>query len=275
MRRHLQNKTLKFIFIIMISTIIAVLLHQIHNDPLMNLNSKTQSLVVTSGLFPPIAFFALVMTFGIIGLIFIKIQKNLWGSKIRKGMVFGIAMSGVWIIGMTEAHVLFSLSLFGEIYTGFADSCGILVMCLLLGKHFADDTPTKKIKPKTRYISILIIAAIYLLVRYFSYSILNIESAYITNPFGTFIWTAAMGTWIGIMYAVMDMNIYQKIPFKHALLFGGLIFGLQWIIFNLFALLFVVVPVSDLLFRSVFDILAIILGVYFYRKHSIQKSAVF
>ena len=74
----------------MISTIIAVLLHQIHNDPLMSLNSKTQSLVVTSGLFPPIAFFALVMTFGIIGLIFIKIQKNLWGSKIRKGMVLGL-----------------------------------------------------------------------------------------------------------------------------------------------------------------------------------------
>ena len=269
MKLHLQNKTLQFIFIVMISTIIAVLLHQIHNDPLMNISSKTQSIVITSGFFPPIAFAALAMTFSIIGLIFLRIQNRLLGSKIQKGMLFGIVMSGIWIIGMTEAHVLFSLSLLGEIYTGFADSCGIFILCLLLGKYFADDTPANKSKPKTRYISILIIATMYIVVRYFSYTILNIESAYITNPFGTFIWTAAMGIWIGIMYVVMDMNIYKKIPFKHALLFGGLVFGLQWILFNLFALLFVVVPVSDLLFRSVFDTIAIILGVYFF---SVKKQ---
>ena len=261
---HIQNKTLKYLLIVFASTILSVLLHQVYDDPLMNLSGKTQSIVITSGLFPPVAFTALASTFGIIGFIFLGIQKSLRGSKLRKGMVFGLAMSGVWIIGMTEAHVLFSLSLFGEIYTGIADGSGILVMSLLLGKNLADDTFEEKILPETTYLAITIIAVIFILVRYLSYSVLHIESSYTTQPLATFLWTMIMGSWIGIMYTLIGMNIYQRNPLKHALLFGGLVFGLQWIIFNLFALLFIVVPVLDLILRSVFDTLAIILGVYFF-----------
>ena len=265
MKLNFKNKTMKFSFIVFMCTILSVLLHQIHSDPLMSLSSKTQSIIITSGLFPPVAFTALAITFGIIGLIFLGIQKYLWGSKLRKGMVFGLAIGGVWIIGMIEAHVLFSLSFFGEVYTGFADSCGILTMCLLLGKNFADNTPLRENRPKTSYIAIMVISGMYIIVRYLSYSVFSIESAYIMNPFGTFIWTAAMGAWIGIMYSQMDINIFEKSPLKHALLFGGVVFGLQWIIFNLFALLFIVVPVSDLLFRSGFDVIAITLGVYIFQ----------
>ena len=261
---HLQKKTLKFLIIVFACTILSVLLHQVYDDPLMNLSGKTQSIIITSGSFPPVAFTALATTFGIIGLIFLGIQKSLSGSKLRKGMVFGLAMGGVWIIGMTEAHVLFSLSLFGEIYTGIADSSGILVMSLLLGKNIADDTLEEKKRPKTKYLAITVIAVMYIIVRYLSYSVFYIESSYATQPLATFLWTLVMGSWIGIMYTLIGMNIYQKDPLKHAFLFGGLVFGLQWIIFNLFALLFIVVPVWDLIFRSVFDTFAIILGVYFF-----------
>ncbi len=154
--------------------------------------------------------------------------------------------------------------MFGEIYTGIADSSGILVMSLFLGKYLADDTLKEKIIPKTTYLAITIIAVMYIMVRYLSYSVLKIESSYATQPLATFLWTLVMGSWIGIVYTVIGMNNYQKNPLKHALLFGGLVFGLQWIIFNLFALLFIVVPVWDLIFRSVFDTFAVILGVYFF-----------
>jgi hypothetical protein len=43
-------------------------------------------------------------------------------------------------------------------------------------------------------------------------------------------------------------------------------------LFNLFALLFIVVPVLDLVYRSVFDALAVILGAYisstFHRRYA-------
>lgn len=264
MRLHIQSKSLKFVLIVFVCTIFSVLLHQIHDDPLKNVSGKSQSIVLTSGLFPPVAFASLVMTFGFIGLIFLRIQKSLYGSKLKKGMVFGFAMSGVWIIGMTEAHVLLSLSLFGEIYTGIADSIGIVLMSLLLGKNLADDTHEEKKPGKTTFFAIMIIAVMYTMVRYLSYSILKIESSYATRPLATFLWTIIMGGWIGIMYRLIGMNISRTNPLKHSIVFGGLIFGLQWIIFNLFALLFIAVPVLDLIYRSVFDTFAIILGVYSY-----------
>jgi len=262
-----KNKALRFLVIVIMSTIVSVIFHQIHNDPLMNLAGKTQSFLITSGMFPPVAFSSLAATFAIIGLIFLGIQKSMQGSKSKKGIFFGIAISGIWIIGMIEAHVLFSLSLFGEIYTGFADSIGIFTMCYFLGKNFADDTlidtPLKKDTPKTSYLAVPIITIMYILVRYFSYSILGIESAYIGNPVATFIWTLSMGGWIGIVYARMSLDMYRS-PLKNALLLGGIIFGVVWIIFNLFAVLFIIVPVSDLILRSGFDMLAVILGVYFF-----------
>ncbi len=266
MNLGLKNKTSRFLLIVLLSTLVSIILHQIHNDPLMDLDSKAQSIVITSGLFPIVASIALATTFGIIGLIFLWIQKHLWGSKLQKGLIFGLSMCGVWIIGMTEAHVLFSLSLFGELYTGFADGVGILLMSVLLGKYFVDDTFKEKKKPQISVMAILSIAIFYLIARYFSYFILNIESAAISAPFATFVWTAALGIWIGFMYTLMDIDKYRTTPFKHAVLFGGIVFGIEWIIFNLFALIFIVTPVSDLIYRSLFDVLGVMIGVYVFSK---------
>jgi len=81
-----------------------------------------------------------------------------------------------------------------------------------------------------------------------------------------------MGGWIGIMYRLVGRDIGYKHPLKRAMVFGGLVFGLNWLVFNLFALLFIVVPVIDLVYRSVFDALAIIMGVYiftlFQKRHT-------
>lgn len=259
-----QRNCWKFFLIIVASTVLAVLLHQVHHDPLMNLGSKPQSIVITSGWFPPVAFTALVLSFCAMGLIFLGIQKTLRGMKLRKGGVFGLALSGIWIIGMLEAYVLFPVSLFGEIYTGTADSCGILLMSILLGKYLADDTRDREKHPGTMFPAIVLLPVMYVMMRYFSYIVLHIESSYTTRPLATFLWTAGMGGWIGVMYSLVGRDMWHRQPLKHAVVFGGLVFGLNWILFNLFALLFVVVPVSDLLYRSVVDAFAVMMGVYLF-----------
>ncbi len=273
MKTHNQQKrSWKFVLIIVASTILAILLHQLHDDPLMHLKSKPQSILITSGWFPPIAFIALAFTFGVMGCIFLGIQKTFRGTKLWKGGVFGLAMSGLWIIGMTEAYVLFPVSLFGEIYTGIADSCGILLMSLLIGKYWADDTLDKQKHTSTTFPAIVILSVIYVIVRYFSYAVLEIESSYITRPLATFLWTAGMGGWIGIMYRLVSGRTFRTHPLKHAAVFGGLVFGVTWILFNLFALLFIATPVLDLVYRSFFDSLAVILGAYissmFHRRYT-------
>jgi hypothetical protein len=81
-----------------------------------------------------------------------------------------------------------------------------------------------------------------------------------------------MGGWIGIMYRLVSGGMLRTHPLKHAAVFGGLVFGVTWILFNLFALLFIVTPVLDLVYRSFVDALAVILGAYissmFHRRYT-------
>jgi len=257
-----KKQGLKFFLIILASTVFAVLLHQVHRDPLMTLSTKAKSIIITSGYFPPVAFASLAMAFCIMGLMFLAIQKTLHGAKQLKGALFGIAFGGMYLIGMIEVYVIYPVSLFGEFYTGIVDGSGILLMSLLLGKYMADDMPEKERLARPSFPAILIIPVIYVLMRYFSYIVLHIESSYSTRPLASFMWTAVMGCWGGIMYILVGRGIGYENPLKQAMVFGGLVFGINWLIFNLFALLFIRVSVLDLLYRSIFDSLAIIIGVY-------------
>jgi hypothetical protein len=256
------KRALKFFLIILAGTAFAILLHQAYPDPLKTLSTKPTSIVVTSGWFPPIASAALALSFGVIGVIFFAIQRMLPGTKIQKGGSFGLALSGMYLIGMIEGWVLFPVSLFGEIYTGIADGCGILLLSLLLGKFMAGDTPNEEKRGGTTFPASLIIAVIFVVARYFSYTVLHIESTYIERPMATFLWTAGMGGWVAIMVRLVGRYLRSSHPLKQAFLFGGLVFGLNWLVFNLFALLFIVIPLWDLLFRSVIDALGVTAGVY-------------
>lgn len=252
----------KFFLIIFVSTIFAVLLHQVYHDPLMTLDTRAKSIIITSGYFPPVAFASLATAFCIMGLMFLAIQNKLNGTKQIKGVLFGIAFGGMYLVGMIEAYVVYPVPLFGEFYTGMVDGSGILLMSLLLGKYMANDMSAEEKIARPALPAVLIILVTYVLIRYFSYSVLHIESSYSTRPLATFIWTAGMGSWGGIMYILLGRNIWRRSPFKQASIFGGLVFGINWLIFNMFALLFIRVPVLDLLYRSLFDSLAIIIGVY-------------
>jgi len=252
----------RFFLIVLASTVFAILLHQLHHDPLMTLSTMTRSGIITSGYFPPVAFASLALAFGILGWTFLAIQQTLRGSGLFKGTRFGIALGGMYLVGMMEAYVVYPVPLFGEFYTGMVDGCGILLMSLMLGKYLAEEGPAVSRMAYQAFPAILIIPVIYVLARYFSYTLFQIESSYTTRPLATFLWTIGMGYWIGIMYLLVGRSAWHGNPVKRALVFGGLVFGINWLIFNLFVLLFIKVPLSDLLFRSLFDSVAIIAGVY-------------
>ena len=266
-------KSIKFLAILFASTVFAVLLHQIRHDPLMTVGTKAKSVVITSGYFPLAAFSSLIVAFGVIGLMFLAIHKTLYGTKYRKGALFGMALGGMYFVGMIEAYAAYPVPLLGEVFTGMVDGCGILFMSLLLGRYLADDSTDLEPPEPWRFSSILIISIAYVLIRYFSYTVIQIESGYSEKPLATFLWTAAMGCWIGVMYMSVGRHIYQESPFSQSLAFGGLIYGFNWLIFNLFVLLFIKASIADLFYRALLDTLAIVIGVYCFAKISkIRKS---
>lgn len=252
----------KFFIIILTSTVFTILLHQVRHDPLMTLGTKPTSIIITSGYFAPAAFASLALAFCIMGLMFLAVQKTIHGTKLGKGALFGTALGGMYLVGMIEAYVVYPVPLFGEFYTGLVDGSGILLMGLLLGRYMAEDMPAGNIPARPASSAFLTIPVIYVLMRYFSYTVLNIDSTYSTHPVATFLWTAGMGCWCGIMYLLVGRGPGQKNPLKQALVFGGLVFGINWLIFNLFVLLFIRVSALDLLCRSVFDSIAVIIAVY-------------
>ena len=81
-----------------------------------------------------------------------------------------------------------------------------------------------------------------------------------------------MGCWGGVMYILIGRDVAYENQLKQAMVFGGLVFGMNWVIFNLFALLFIKVSVLDLLYRSIVDSLAIMIGVYISSFFSARKA---
>jgi hypothetical protein len=118
-----------------------------------------------------------------------------------------------------------------------------------------------------------VIPGLYVLVRYFSYGILRIDSTYTARPLATLVWTAGMGCWVGVMYVLAGRYTGDRSPLARAAVFGGLLFGVNWLVFNLFALLFIKISVMDLVLRSVFDALAVAVGVYVLHLLSVKRAA--
>lgn len=256
------KRAAKFVAIILASAVFSVLLHKAHHDPLMSLASKPRSIAVTSGYFPAIAFAALVMAFSIIGLTFLAIQKELPGKKERKGVLFGVALGGMYFVGMIEAYVVYPVPFLGEIYTGLVDGVAIVAMCFLLGRHLAGVAPDAQKQPPPAYAIAASVVISYVLVRYFAYAAIGIESAYSSGSLATLLWTTGMGCWIGVIYLLVGIHISKEDTLKQALAFGAFVFGMNWLIFNLFVLLFIKIPVADLLYRSIADAIAVTVGVY-------------
>ena len=125
------------------------------------------------------------IAFGILGVVPLGIQKSLHGTRLFKGALFGSALGGMYLVGMMEAYVAYPVSLFGEIYTGMADGVGILLLSLLLGRYMAEDATNGKKAAHTALPAVVVIAVAFIVIRYFVYRVLHIESSHATRPLAT------------------------------------------------------------------------------------------
>lgn len=149
-----------------------------------------------------------------------------------------------------------------ELFMGFADALPIFLLGLLLGVFVAQDSSSQPdIAPDRITPTVIpIIGGVYLIGRYIGYTLLGVESAYLARPLDTALWTLGMGTWIGLIYWRLRAGVPAQTPLERALRFGGLVFGLNWACFIFFMPILFAMDWSDVVLRTVNDIIWVALG---------------
>jgi hypothetical protein len=229
----LKKNWWKIIVIVLVSLIVDMLFHQIIPA---NLSVPfAPSVIVEQGWLLPVADIAILMTLGALAVVFVLLQENLPGKKSTKGLWYGISFGGLWLIGFLETSVVWGTPTMNAVSNWLPDCVPIILMLLLLGIFMARDSDPvtdNKVAP------VLIVAAFYLVGRYFAYWVVKTNAAYNANPLFVFLWTLVMALWIGIVYAALGPGSRRHSPITRALWFGGLVLGIDWLIYHLFMFFF-------------------------------------
>ncbi len=220
------------------------------------------SALSTSPLMGPILLTYLLATFGVLALTFVAIQAKLPCGKWRKGLWYGLVFGGMWYIGMLETVALWGNPLAQELFMGFADGLPIFTLSLLLGGCVATDSVYSPDEVRITPGAIPVVGGVYLIGRYAGYALLSVDSAYLTRPLTTALWTLAIGIWMGLGYWLLRAGVPARTPFGRALFFGGVVYGLNWAFFILFMPLLFEMNWGDVLLRAFSDALWITLGAF-------------
>jgi hypothetical protein len=173
----------------------------------------------------------------------------------------------LWFIGFFEA--IFSEETYLDLLIlAIGDSIPAFLLVFLIAKYsinIHDDFKTEgKLHEndiKYRIISVFAITISFTIVRLIGYYIINMKSRIDDMAVGIFIWTVLMGLLIGleyIMYQKMDCNgLWIHRVFRFVII----LFGINWIIFNLFVPLLLNEPYMEFIgYRGILDIVSVFVG---------------
>jgi len=258
----LKHDKWKIALIVIGCLLVNMLLHLVV-FPLTLPSDFVPSILVERGLVPPVAGIGMLVTLGALSIVFALIQDRLVGKRFVKGLWFGIAFTGLWVLGFTEVSALSDTTLLTEVINGLPDSLTILLMSLLLGFFIARDTlVTDKKKPGNQLGGAAVVAATFFMGRYLSYWVFKTNSIFHPEPNAVFIWTLAMAAWIGLVYGILGNASLGHSPMKRGLFFIGVVFGIDWLLFNLFLPIFLDIPIWNMVSRALLDLAFIGLGVF-------------
>lgn len=264
--RNLKKRWFKVILIIIISSCFDIILHGLIS-PLSssNVSSLKPSVFVKNGLLIPAIIAWEILAFTVFAAVFIFIENKLPWRKSINGILYGISFAMLYQIGMFEAVLLTNSNIYNEFLMGLGDFIPFLLSGFLLGKYIG----TEHIQNRKRnsIASIFVVAFFYFTGRYFAYTLVHIQSAYLTRPLGTLIWTLCQGICVGTIYYILQMATKGHSLLSQSIFFGILIFGPNWLVNHLFIACIAEFS-PDLFIRVGMDILSIVIGIYVYKKIS-------
>jgi hypothetical protein len=258
----LQRNRWRIVGIVLVCTVFDIVVHYFGPDALEI--GLPKSTIVKNGLLIPAVMLLFFITFGALAVVFVLIEDALPGTGLHRGLLYGLSFGGLWFIGMFEPG---TSPLWLSLFSGLADGLPILLLGVLLGVFTATDTGSSlEQRAANPMLPIVTVALLYTIGRYVAYTIIRIDSAYSTMPFATFFWTVGMGLWVGGMYQLLKQGLKGTSPLKRALMFGGAIYGTDWLLYHLFMILFFDVSVADLVLRAGTDAIFVAVGVFIFER---------
>lgn len=254
------KQKIKYIGIVVFGIVLAMLFHVLTSKYSTTPKTANWSFLVKNfGLMQVIIVWYFI-AYGAIVCIFYR-YKDKFAVPIRnKGLGYGIAIGILWLWGMLEGVLLFGNPFINEFLTGVCDAVPIIIMGILLEKATNKDGEEAKghIQIKSIIISVVIFSIIFLVERYFLSITRIIKSSYDIKPYFNFIWTLIMGSCIGISYSLIGKATKGLSGIKFAIV----IFGINWLVFNIFMPFLFSAYIHEFIIRNIADILGVMLSIY-------------
>jgi hypothetical protein len=219
---------------------------------------------VENGWFLPVVIVLLLITYIALALIFQLIQARQSGTKLAKGLRFGIAFGGLMFISSPAMSLLFGSPLNAELRIGLVDGCAICLLGLLLGQFTAaDGNSNQKAMFPHAVISILIVGFVYFLLHFLIYLALpSLLPSILTHPTETLLWILGVGMWIGLMNWLFQDSFSTGSFVRQAIGFACVPFGIFSLLNTFFAPVFVNAPIAILLLNMIVGIFCVSMGVW-------------
>ncbi len=193
----------------------------------------------------PLYFTIYTFTFSYI---FTVIEKNLPGSKIQKGLLYGSVLGAIWYVGLIGIPIHYFTPLDFEAISAFGDVIPMLIFGLLCGLFLGSDNIKKEveIQPKNSKWQIInfLLLFIFLFPGLVFRSLLglvftepkSVAAMMLMIPFSIsqYIYTIVLFLTIGILYYFIAPATPGDSILKKNTYFSFGVFGVHWLLFQAF-----------------------------------------
>jgi hypothetical protein len=188
--------------------------------------------------------------------VFHRVQHEISGDGLARGIRYGSAIALLWLMGMLEGVALFGNPWISEFVIGLSDAIPVLIMAVLLGiivYRTPDVHHARGFVSVHPAIGLGVITLSFLGVRYSAYLLGIIDSGHGSYPVETLLWTLMMGLSIGVAYLLVEQRRITKPTPASAVRFGVVVFGANWFAFLIFIPMLFEGALLDILLRTVLD----------------------
>ena len=208
----------------------------------------------------PLAFTVYgISAYSLIASLFLLIRNRLSGNRVLQGLKYGLSCCIVWIVYLLEP--LPHVAGIDRITYPAADSLALIVMGLLLGWLFGNPAQrADKEKPLFPVLPVSAVTGCFFIGRMIQYLVFDIYYSFDEKPLETVLWCLLTGIAISCVMAWLNLYIRSENRILQALILGGLLFGVDLILFNFFMPLVFDAAIPDLILRTFIDILAVTVG---------------